>query len=62
MQKFHDATIAAMATPTVQERLTDLGYTFVTPDRRSSEYLQKFVESEIEKWTGVIKAVGVAAQ
>ena len=62
VQKFHDATIAAMATPTVQERLTDLGYTFVTPDRRSSEYLQKFVESEIEKWTGVIKAVGVAAQ
>jgi hypothetical protein len=41
--KLHDATIATMATPTVQERLTDLGYTFVTPDRRFSEYLQKFV-------------------
>jgi tripartite-type tricarboxylate transporter receptor subunit TctC len=42
--------------------LTDLGYALVTPDRRSSEYLQKFVESEIEKWAGVIKTAGVAAQ
>ena len=32
------------------------------PDRRSSEYLQKFIESEIEKWAGVTKTVGVAAQ
>jgi len=62
VQKLHEATVATMATPAVQERLTDLGYTLVTPDRRSSEYLQKFVESEIEKWAGVIKAVGVAAQ
>jgi len=62
VQKLHEATVATMATPAVQERLTDLGYTLVTPDRRSSEYLQKFVESEIEKWAGVIKAVGVSAQ
>ena len=62
VHKLHDATIATMATPAVQERLTDLGYTLVTPERRSSEYLQKFVESEIEKWAGVIKAVGVAPQ
>ena len=62
VHKLQDATIATMATPAVQERLTDLGYTLVTPDRRSSEYLQKFVESEIEKWAGVIKAVGIAAQ
>ena len=62
VQKLREATVATMATPAVQERLTDLGYALVTPDRRSSEYLQKFVESEIEKWAGVIKTVGVAAQ
>jgi tripartite-type tricarboxylate transporter receptor subunit TctC len=62
VQKLREATVATMATPAVQERLTDLGYTLVSPDRRSSEYLQKFVESEIEKWAGVIKAAGVAAQ
>jgi tripartite-type tricarboxylate transporter receptor subunit TctC len=62
VHKLHDATITTMATPAVQDRLTDLGYALVTPDRRSSEYLQKFVETEIEKWEGVIKAVGIAAQ
>jgi tripartite-type tricarboxylate transporter receptor subunit TctC len=62
VQKLREATVATMATPAVQERLTDLGYTLVTSDRRSSEYLQKFVESEIEKWGDVIKAAGVAAQ
>src|SRR5262245_30575893 len=32
VQKLQDATIATMATPAVLERLTDLGYTLVTPD------------------------------
>jgi len=31
----------------------------VAPWRRSPEYLQKFVESEIEKWAGPIKAAGI---
>lgn len=62
VHKLHDATIATMATPAVQERLTDLGYTLVTPERRSSEYLQKFVESEIEKWAAPIKAANITAE
>src|SRR5262245_28063930 len=62
VQKLREATVATMATPAVQERLADLGYALVTPDRRSSEYLQKFTESELEKWAGLIKTVGVAAQ
>jgi tripartite-type tricarboxylate transporter receptor subunit TctC len=59
--KLRDATIAAMATPAVQEQLAALGYTIVEPDRRSPEYLQKLVESEIDRWAGVIKAAGVKA-
>ena len=31
----------------------------VAPERRSPEYLQKFVESEIEKWAGPIKAANI---
>src|SRR5262245_4577162 len=62
VHKLREATVATMATPAVQERLTELGYTLVAPGRRSSDYLQEFVESEIEKWTGVIKGAGVAAQ
>jgi tripartite-type tricarboxylate transporter receptor subunit TctC len=59
VQKLHDATVAAMNIPSVQERLRASGSTLVTPERRSPDYLQKFVESEIDKWARVIKAAGV---
>jgi tripartite-type tricarboxylate transporter receptor subunit TctC len=61
VQKLRDATAATLTTPAVQERLKDLGYTLVAPDRQSPEYLQKFVESEIARWAAVIKAAGVSA-
>jgi hypothetical protein len=38
----------------------ELGVTLVAPERRSPEYLQKFVEGEIEKWAGPIKAAGIS--
>jgi hypothetical protein len=43
----------------VQERLKDIGATIVAPERRSPNYLQNFVESEIQKWARPIKASGV---
>jgi tripartite-type tricarboxylate transporter receptor subunit TctC len=60
VQKLHDASVAAMETPSVQERLQDIGATIVAPERRSPNYLQRFVESEIKKWAGPIKASGVS--
>jgi tripartite-type tricarboxylate transporter receptor subunit TctC len=62
IRKLNDATAATMDTPTVQERLKQIGVDPVVPQRRSSEYLQKFVESEIVKWAGPIKAAGVGGQ
>ena len=62
VRKLHDATVTMMETPAVQERLKENGTTVVAPDRRSTEYLQKFVESEIEKWAAPIKAAGLAGQ
>src|SRR5882757_5371384 len=47
IQKLHDATIEAMDTPSVQERLKEAGVMTVAPERRSPDYLQKFVVSEI---------------
>jgi tripartite-type tricarboxylate transporter receptor subunit TctC len=61
VRKLHRATAAALETPSVQQRLKELGASVVTPERRSPEYLQKFVESEIAKWALAIKAAGVAA-
>ena len=60
IQKLHDATVAAMDTPSVQEKLKEVGAIVVAPDRRSPEYLQAFVESEIKKNAIPIKATGVA--
>ena len=61
IQKLHDATVATMETRSVQDRLKEIGATVFAPERRSPEYLQKFVESEIAKWAAVIKAAGVSA-
>jgi tripartite-type tricarboxylate transporter receptor subunit TctC len=59
VKKLNDAVIEAMNAPTVRDRLQELGVDLVAPDRRSPEYLQKFVESEITKWARPITAAGV---
>jgi tripartite-type tricarboxylate transporter receptor subunit TctC len=62
VHKLFDATNAALNIPIVQERLKELGADLATPERRTPEYLQKFVEREIEKWAVPIKAAGVVAE
>jgi tripartite-type tricarboxylate transporter receptor subunit TctC len=60
VKKLNDAVIEAMSTSAVKDRMQELGVGLVAPERRSPEYLQKFVESEIAKWAGPIKAAGVS--
>jgi len=60
-QKLHYATTAAIGSPAVQARLKQIGAELVAPERRSPDYLQKFVQSEIKKWAVAIKAAGVTA-
>jgi tripartite-type tricarboxylate transporter receptor subunit TctC len=61
IRKLHDATVATMNTPSVQERLKSVGADLVAPDRTSPEYVQKLVERGIEKWAPVVKANGLSA-
>jgi hypothetical protein len=49
-----------MNTPSVQEKVQALAATLVTRDRRSPEYLQRLVVSDIEKWAAPIKAAGIS--
>jgi tripartite-type tricarboxylate transporter receptor subunit TctC len=58
VRRLNAATVEALNTPIVQQRLKDIGATLVAPERRTPEYLGKFVASEIEKWAGPIKASG----
>jgi tripartite-type tricarboxylate transporter receptor subunit TctC len=60
VRKLNEATVKAMDVPSVQARTKDIGVDLVASERRSPEYLQKFIESEIEKWAGPIKASGVS--
>jgi tripartite-type tricarboxylate transporter receptor subunit TctC len=60
VRKLNEATVATVETPGVQTKLRDMGATVVAPARRSPEYLQRFVESEIVKWAAVIKAAGIS--
>jgi tripartite-type tricarboxylate transporter receptor subunit TctC len=61
VKKINDATLAAMKTPLVKERLEGLGAQIVAENRATPEYLRNFVKSEIEKWAGPIKASGAMA-
>ena len=60
IQRLHDASVAAVETPAVQDRLIESGTIVVAPERRSPEYLQRFVASEIVKNAAPIKAAGIA--
>jgi tripartite-type tricarboxylate transporter receptor subunit TctC len=61
VKKLNSAAVAAINTPSVQERLKGLGATVAKADQQSAEWLGKFVVSEIKKWEAPIKASGVSA-
>jgi tripartite-type tricarboxylate transporter receptor subunit TctC len=62
VRKLNKAAGEAIDTPMVRERYAVLGVTVVPPQRRSPEYLAKFIPAEIEKWAGPIKASGVSGE
>ena len=59
VRKLNAAAVAAMNTQAMQDRLKTIGSDLVGPERRSPEYLGKFVADEIKKWAGPIGASGV---
>ena len=56
--KLNAALVAVMDNRVVRDKLEALGLYVVAPQRRSPEYLGKFVDSEIRKWAGPIRASG----
>ena len=53
---------AAMDTPAVKQRMLDIGVTGIAADRRSPEYLAKYVVDEIARWEVPIKAAGLQVE
>jgi tripartite-type tricarboxylate transporter receptor subunit TctC len=62
VRRLNQATSEALDTPSVRERMQDLGTRPSAPEHRSSEYLAKLLRSDIVTWADRIKAAGIAAQ
>jgi tripartite-type tricarboxylate transporter receptor subunit TctC len=60
VKRLHQAALDTMQTPEIEKRAYNIGATLVAPERRSTEYVARFVRDEIEKWGKSIKAAGIA--
>jgi len=59
VDKLNEVTHATMETPVIKSRMLEIGVTGVAPDRRSPEYLAKFVADEVARWEGPIISGGL---
>jgi tripartite-type tricarboxylate transporter receptor subunit TctC len=59
VKKLNEATSQAMDTPAINSRMHDIGVEGVALERRSPEYLARFVVEEIARWAGPIKVNGL---
>ncbi len=59
VRKLNKAMSDTVDDPTVRKRLEDLGLEIVAPERRTPEYLAKFLPEEIARWTKVAQAAGI---
>ena len=61
VRKLNKAMGDMLENASLRKRLEDLGLEIVAPERRSPEYLAKFLSEEIERWGKIIKAAGISA-
>ena len=54
IDKLNKALNAALSDPTVGERFAQLGYDVPPPDKRSSQYFDKFYKDEVALWAKVL--------
>jgi tripartite-type tricarboxylate transporter receptor subunit TctC len=59
VDKLNAVTHAAMDTPAIKSRMLEIGVTGIAPERRSADYLAKFVTDEVARWEGPIKSGGL---
>ena len=62
VRRLHDATVEAINSPFVRDRMEAIATDLVSPDRTSSQYFKQFIAREIEKWAVPIRASGVSAE
>jgi tripartite-type tricarboxylate transporter receptor subunit TctC len=60
VRKLNKAMSEAIDDPTIRNRLEELGLEIVPPERRTPEYLAKFLPEEIERWAKPIQQAGIS--
>jgi tripartite-type tricarboxylate transporter receptor subunit TctC len=60
VRKLNKAMSDALDDPAMRKRLEELGLEIVPPERRTPEYLAKFLPEEIERWAKPILAAGIS--
>jgi tripartite-type tricarboxylate transporter receptor subunit TctC len=60
--KLNDAVIRALDDEDTRKRLLDIGNEVPETADRTPQALQKLVESEVTRWSSVLKAAGVTAK
>ena len=62
IEKVNDAVVQALAHPSVQQRLADLGQEIFPREQQTPEGAAAFQKAEIERWWPVIKAANIRAE
>ncbi len=62
VQSLQAGAAAAVETPSVRERLKGIGVMAVSSDRRSPDYLKRFLANEIEKWAVIMRSNGISLE
>jgi tripartite-type tricarboxylate transporter receptor subunit TctC len=61
VRKLNKAMSDAIDDPSIRKRLEELGLEIVPRERRTPEYLAKFLPEEIERWAKPIRQAGISA-
>jgi tripartite-type tricarboxylate transporter receptor subunit TctC len=61
VRKLNKAMSDTLDDPLISKRLQELGLEIVPPERRTPEYLAKYLPEEIERWGKLIRQAGISA-
>ncbi len=59
LTKLHDATVRALRSPDIRERMTQIGFDVVAG---TPEEFGQFMKAEVERWTKVVERGGIKAE
>ena len=59
VDRLNEVAHATMDSPAIKTRMLEISVTGVAPERRSPEYLARFVADEIARWEHPIKSGGL---